>query len=172
MLIADVFALGSPDRGRRCQRAGRRDSGAGPPQRWLPRRRRRSGRPGPGRAEPGDLVVCLGAGSITAGPTPCPNSWLPETRPSNAAVAIGTGQDDPQALIDARPRSGALQARHPVGPLTWFRVGGAAQVFFGEDPDDLAHFLRDRPRDVPVSILGVGSNSLIRDGGVPGVVIV
>ena len=92
----------------------------------------------------------------------------------NAAAAIGTRQgDDPQALIDALPAvRGSYKPDHPVGPLTWFRVGGAAQVFFRpEDPDDLAHFLRDRPRDVPVSILGVGSNSLIRDGGVPGVVI-
>ncbi len=92
----------------------------------------------------------------------------------NAAAAIGTRQgDDPQALIDALPVvRGSYRPHHPVGPLTWFRVGGAAQVFFRpEDPDDLAHFLRHRPKDVPVSILGVGSNSLIRDGGVPGVVI-
>ena len=64
------------------------------------------------------------------------------------------------------------RARPPLPPCAAPRVGGAAQVFFRpEDPDDLAHFLRDRPRDVPASILGVGSNSLIRDGGVPGVVI-
>ena len=89
------------------------------------------------------------------------------------AAAALTPLDDPKALIDVLPSvRGRYKPDHPVGPLTWFRVGGKAQVFFRpEDPEDLAHFLRNRPADVPVSILGVGSNTLIRDGGVAGVVI-
>jgi UDP-N-acetylmuramate dehydrogenase len=56
--------------------------------------------------------------------------------------------------------------------MTWFRVGGPAEVLFRPaDRDDLAAFLADKPDDVPVTVIGVGSNLLIRDGGVPGVVI-
>ncbi len=55
---------------------------------------------------------------------------------------------------------------------TWFRVGGPAEVMFRPaDLDDLADFLARRPADVPVTVIGVGSNLLVRDGGVPGVVI-
>lgn len=55
---------------------------------------------------------------------------------------------------------------------TWFRVGGPAEVMFRPaDLDDLADFLARRPADVPVTAIGVGSNLLVRDGGVPGVVI-
>ena len=57
--------------------------------------------------------------------------------------------------------------------LTWFRVGGPAEVLFTPaDEDDLARVLsRRRPSDIPVYVIGVGSNLLVRDGGVPGVVI-
>ena len=59
-----------------------------------------------------------------------------------------------------------------LGPFTWFRVGGAAEVLFlPADPEDLASFLRALPAEVPVTVLGVGSNVIIRDGGVAGVVI-
>jgi UDP-N-acetylmuramate dehydrogenase len=55
---------------------------------------------------------------------------------------------------------------------TWFRCGGPAEVLFRPaDADDLVEFLATRPADVPVTVIGVGSNLLIRDGGVPGVVI-
>lgn len=59
-----------------------------------------------------------------------------------------------------------------LADLTWFRVGGPADVLFRpEDNEDLALFLRQRPKDVPVTVIGVGSNLLVRDGGVPGVTI-
>ena len=54
----------------------------------------------------------------------------------------------------------------------WFRVGGPAEVVFKPaDRDDLAHFLKNKPKDVPVTVIGVGSNLLVRDGGIAGVVI-
>jgi UDP-N-acetylmuramate dehydrogenase len=60
----------------------------------------------------------------------------------------------------------------PLGPVTWFRVGGPAEVMFRPvDAADLAGFLAGKPADVPVIVLGVGSNLLVRDGGVPGVVV-
>lgn len=59
-----------------------------------------------------------------------------------------------------------------LSALTWFRVGGAADVLFSPaDEDDLAHFLKETPEEIPVHIMGVGSNLLVRDGGVRGVVI-
>ena len=70
-----------------------------------------------------------------------------------------------------RPR-GVLTAMRPLDELTWLRVGGPAEVLFQPaDPDDLAAFLARVPEDVPVTILGVGSNLIVRDGGVPGVCI-
>ncbi len=70
------------------------------------------------------------------------------------------------------PVRGRLTERAPLDRITWFRVGGPAEVMFRPaDPADLAGFLAARPADVPVTVLGVGSNVLIRDGGVPGVVV-
>ena len=70
------------------------------------------------------------------------------------------------------PVRGRIARRAPLGGLTWFRVGGAAEVLFRPaDADDLAGFLAALPADVPVTVIGVGSNLLVRDGGVPGVVI-
>jgi len=67
---------------------------------------------------------------------------------------------------------GRLLANQPLGDMTWFRVGGPAQVLFmPEDEQDLAYFLRNTPRDVPVTVIGAGSNMIVRDGGVAGVVI-
>ncbi|HHK74837.1 MAG TPA: UDP-N-acetylmuramate dehydrogenase [Rhizobiales bacterium] len=67
---------------------------------------------------------------------------------------------------------GRLEAEVPLAPLSWLRVGGAAQVLFTPaDEDDLAAFLKGLPSDVPLTMLGLASNTLIRDGGVPGVVI-
>ena len=67
---------------------------------------------------------------------------------------------------------GKLLRDEPLAPLTWFRVGGPADVLFlPADADDLGDFLRALPDDVPVTILGVGSNVIIRDGGIAGVVI-
>src|SRR5689334_2871344 len=76
-------------------------------------------------------------------------------------------------LIDRLPKvRGRLTADAPLAQVTWFRVGGAAEVMFRPaDIDDLAAFLARKPADVPVTVIGVASNLLVRDGGVDGVVI-
>jgi UDP-N-acetylmuramate dehydrogenase len=67
---------------------------------------------------------------------------------------------------------GRLTSNAPLGKLTWFQVGGPAEVLFRPaDEEDLSAFLSDLPRDLPVTVIGVGSNLLVRDGGIPGVVI-
>src|SRR2546423_8959100 len=67
---------------------------------------------------------------------------------------------------------GRLLANEPLAPLTWFRVGGPAQaLFMPEDEGDLAYALANLPRDIPVTVIGLGSNLIVRDGGVPGVVV-
>ena len=67
---------------------------------------------------------------------------------------------------------GRLTANQPLGPFTWFRVGGPAQVYYApEDEADLAYFLQHLPADIPVTVIGVGSNLIVRDGGIEGVVI-
>jgi len=67
---------------------------------------------------------------------------------------------------------GKLTADAPLAPLVWFKSGGTAQwLFEPADVDDLADFLRDLDADVPVMALGLGSNLIVRDGGVPGVVV-
>ena len=78
-----------------------------------------------------------------------------------------------RSLIDRLPKvRGELVADAPLAPLTWFRAGGNAEVLFRPaDADDLADFLAGTPEDVPVTVIGVGSNLLVREGGVPGVVI-
>jgi len=67
---------------------------------------------------------------------------------------------------------GRLLFDEPLGPFTWFRVGGPADlVFLPQDEEDLARFLAALDPAVPVTALGVGSNTLVRDGGVDGVVV-
>jgi UDP-N-acetylmuramate dehydrogenase len=67
---------------------------------------------------------------------------------------------------------GRLLHDEVLAPFTWFRVGGPAElIFLPEDEDDLAAFLKGLDPAVPVTPLGVGSNTLVRDGGVEGVVI-
>ena len=73
------------------------------------------------------------------------------------------------AMPDLR---GSLDANAPTAPLSWFRTGGPAQVLFTPaDAADLAYFLRSLDPEVPVLVVGLGSNLLVRDGGVAGVVI-
>jgi UDP-N-acetylmuramate dehydrogenase len=81
--------------------------------------------------------------------------------------------DMPVTLIDRLPPvRGRLAANAPIGPLTWFRVGGPAEVLFRPaDEADLADFLKALPGAVPVTVIGVGSNLLVRDGGLPGVTV-
>jgi len=78
-----------------------------------------------------------------------------------------------QHLIERLPEvRGRLSAGASLAKVTWFGVGGPAEVLFKPaDADDLAHFLKHKPADVPVTVIGVGSNLLVRDGGVPGVVV-
>jgi UDP-N-acetylmuramate dehydrogenase len=65
---------------------------------------------------------------------------------------------------------GRLLANQSLAELTWFRVGGPVQVLLTPaDEDDLAYFLKNLPNDVPVYVVGVGSNLIVRDGGLPGV---
>jgi UDP-N-acetylmuramate dehydrogenase len=67
---------------------------------------------------------------------------------------------------------GRLMANQSLAELTWFRVGGPAQaLFMPEDEADLAYFLARLPDEIPVMVIGLGSNLIVRDGGVPGVVI-
>jgi UDP-N-acetylmuramate dehydrogenase len=73
------------------------------------------------------------------------------------------------AMPDLR---GRLLANESLAPLTWFRVGGPAQILFTPaDEDDLAYFLMRLPQEIPVYAVGVGSNLIVRDGGMPGVVV-
>ncbi len=70
------------------------------------------------------------------------------------------------------PVRGRLTENVPLAPITWFRAGGAAEIMFRPaDIDDLAGFLARKPADVAVTVIGVASNLLVRDGGVDGVVI-
>lgn len=67
---------------------------------------------------------------------------------------------------------GSYRENEPLAPLTWFRVGGPAEILFKpKDAEDLADFIRHKPQNVPMTLVGVGSNLLVRDGGIPGVVV-
>lgn len=89
-------------------------------------------------------------------------------------AAIMTPQNEKETdwrdhLSDIR---GRLRRDAPLASGNWFRTGGPADLLFKpEDPEDLAAFLAQLPPDVPVTALGVGSNVLIRDGGLAGAVI-
>ncbi|MCR9135596.1 MAG: UDP-N-acetylmuramate dehydrogenase [Alphaproteobacteria bacterium] len=82
-----------------------------------------------------------------------------------------------QALLDELAPAfagarGRVTADAPLDGVTWLRVGGPAQILFQPaDRDDLAAVLSELPTEVPVLVMGIGSNLLIRDGGVPGLVI-
>jgi UDP-N-acetylmuramate dehydrogenase len=82
----------------------------------------------------------------------------------------------PDIVVDLKAKIPALRGRlltnQSLAELTWFRVGGPAQILFmPEDEDDLAYCLKNLPTDIPVTVIGLGSNLIVRDGGVPGVVI-
>jgi UDP-N-acetylmuramate dehydrogenase len=67
---------------------------------------------------------------------------------------------------------GRLTANQELAPFTWFRVGGAAQLLFTPaDEADLSYFLVHLADEIPVTVVGLGSNLIVRDGGVPGAVI-
>jgi UDP-N-acetylmuramate dehydrogenase len=82
----------------------------------------------------------------------------------------------PDLLADLNARlpklRGRLLANQSLAELTWFRVGGPAQILFmPEDEADLAYMLAGLPEEIPVTVIGLGSNLIVRDGGVPGVVV-
>jgi UDP-N-acetylmuramate dehydrogenase len=83
------------------------------------------------------------------------------------------GEDEQMSLAATMPRvRGKLTPDAPLAPLVWFKSGGNAEwLFEPKDEADLTDFLRDLDPDVPVMALGLGSNMIVRDGGVPGVVV-
>ncbi|MCZ8546103.1 UDP-N-acetylmuramate dehydrogenase [Mesorhizobium qingshengii] len=82
-----------------------------------------------------------------------------------------------QALIDRlgdrlAGLRGRLTPNAEMDKITWFRAGGQAEVLFQPaDEEDLAAFLRAVPEEIPLTVVGIGSNLLVRDGGIPGFVI-
>jgi UDP-N-acetylmuramate dehydrogenase len=91
-----------------------------------------------------------------------------------AGAGMSTGFPDitPELKAAMPDLRGRLLANESLAPLTWFRVGGPAQVLFTPaDEDDLAYFLKNLPHQLPLCVVGVGSNLIVRDGGVEGVVI-
>ena len=110
------------------------------------------------------MVVCLGAGSITG--------WANSLPADLAALRITEPRRMNALITQLPPVRGRLTADAAIGRQTWFGVGGPAEVMFRPaDLADLAGFLRALPPPVPVTVIGVGSNLLVRDGGIPGVVI-
>ena len=84
-------------------------------------------------------------------------------------TAVSLADDLRERLPELRGRVAGDSA---LSQITWFRVGGAAEVLFTPaDEADLAYALSQIPTDVPVRVIGLGSNLLVRDGGLPGVVI-
>ena len=78
------------------------------------------------------------------------------------------GEFDFKRLPDVR---GSYKKHVVMAPYTWFRVGGTTTVFRPQDDEDLSQFLLKNADEVPVTIIGAASNILIRDGGIPGIVI-
>jgi UDP-N-acetylmuramate dehydrogenase len=83
----------------------------------------------------------------------------------------GTASEVSAALVMPSVR-GKLKAQAPLAPLVWFKSGGNAEwLFEPADRDDLVQFLKDLDSAMPVMALGLGSNMIVRDGGVPGVTV-
>ena len=98
------------------------------------------------------------------------------TGSARAGVVLGSTPNPAQAEpVEARPLPlphGKLTPNAPLAPLVWFKAGGPAQwLFEPKDLADLQHFLRELDPAVPVMALGLGSNLIVRDGGVAGVVV-
>ena len=104
-----------------------------------------------------------------------------QSRPSlgqNTATIRLTGGRVPatpaavKSAVSLPPVRGKLIAQASLAPYTWFRVGGPADwLFLPADADDLADFLTQLDPAIPVTVLGVGSNVIVRDGGIEGVVV-
>ena len=103
-------------------------------------------------------------------------SAVSETSAGTTAPEVSAGTPprlDGAALAARLPQvRGRISSMRPLAELCWLRVGGPAEALFQpEDAEDLATFLAALPADVPVTPLGVGSNLIVRDGGLPGVAI-
>src|ERR1700730_12816275 len=94
-------------------------------------------------------------------------------RIEGAGMSVAAFPDITPDLKAAMPElRGRLLANQSLAELTWFRVGGPAQVLFTPaDEEDLAYFLKQLSSEFPVYVVGVGSNLIVRDGGIAGVVI-
>src|SRR4029077_20578447 len=104
------------------------------------------------------------------GPMRCPPNSPRSTRPDASPMPFPGLVDE----INARAPKlrGRLTADAPIAEATWFRVGGPAEALFSPaDEDDLAYALAALPREIPVTTIGLGSNLIVRDGGVAGLVI-
>ena len=127
-------------------------------------------------AKPGDYVVCLGAGSITQWAYALPGELkaLDERlRGRRAGSRYRSPSLKACATADRIAAARLLCANQSLAELTWFRVGGPAQVFFmpgGRERPGLFPAQPAAPR-FPSPSIGAGSNLIVRDGGVPGVVI-
>ena len=78
-----------------------------------------------------------------------------------------------KSLFNKVPRvEGLLKRNFSLSNLTWFKVGGKAEIYFiPKNIDDLINFLKNLKKEIPIKILGAGSNTLVRDGGIGGVTI-
>ena len=93
-------------------------------------------------------------------------------RTEGAGVDVAFPDITPDLKAAMPQLRGRLLANQSLAELTWFRVGGPAQILFTPaDEDDLAYFLKCLPKELPVYVVGVGSNLIVRDGGMPGAVI-
>ncbi len=101
---------------------------------------------------------------------PKPAFLMKDPKNQNGSEKINSVTSD---VISLLPQvRGTYRENADLSKTTWFRSGGPAQVLFKPaDVDDLQSFLKNKPANIPVEILGVGSNLLVRDGGIPGVVI-
>ena len=87
-------------------------------------------------------------------------------------MSVMTASAGPRLIDRLPPVRGRLSENVPLSGITWFRVGGPAEIMFRPaDRQDLAAFMAARPVGMAVTVIGVGSNLLVRDGGIPGVVV-
>ena len=103
-------------------------------------------------------------------------AMVSDSRNNRSAVASPmSGGEALRLEVESRlaiPLRGALEAEASLARHTWFRTGGAAELLFTPaSEEDLANFLRALPVEAPLTILGLGSNVLVRDGGVRGAVV-
>ena len=164
VLVADIYAAGrGPDRGGEPRCPGRRPDRARPPQRPAADRPRRSRRHRRGAGA---------AGRHGGLPRRGFDHRLGEQPAARARGAAAAGPGRMKPSLSVPPVRGRLTRNAPIGKQTWFGVGGPAEVLFRPaDPEDLAGFLAALSPDIPVTVIGIGSNLLVRDGGIPGVTV-